>query len=154
MSRTPRTPITDDLVAQVLDAMRDGDSLVVALRIAGIPRQTWYDRADNDPELRRRLLRARNRGHETLLDTTIDVAREAKRSGDAVQVSGAKLEIWAIHERAKRMAPHKYGDRQRIRHDVTMRRAEEMTDDELAAVASGAGIATPPSTPGVADAME
>jgi hypothetical protein len=114
---TAPKPPTPEQVQAILTLIADGThSLRGALREAGIVPSTWYLHAQGNKELAKAIRKVRDFAHDLLLDDTVSLAEQAKESGDPVKIAGVKVEIWAIHERAKRLAPHRYGDRQRLEH--------------------------------------
>lgn len=87
--------------------------------------------------------RAKEAGIDSLAEQCIEIADSTDEDANSRRVR-IDTRLRLLGKWSKR-----YGDK--IQVDATHRKADELPDDELAAIASGTGIVAPPRNPGVAD---
>jgi hypothetical protein len=138
---------------EICERLANGESLMQMCKQPGLPHRGSIMRwlLSDDPQydaFRANYARAREMQAEVLADETIDIADATKRVRKShVAIESARLRIDARKWLAAKMRPKKYGEK--ITHDGSLeirREAKELTDDELAALASaGSGRAPDPA---------
>lgn len=122
-----------ELIDAVLDRMADGEILTAICAEIGFKPSAFSMKAARDPAFRERYERARKEQAATLAE---DVVRVSDEEDDPAK---GRVRADARKWLASRIDPEKFGDKSKT--EVTVRRPGEMTDDELAAAATGAEIA-------------
>jgi len=87
--------------------------------------------------------RAKEAGMDSLAEQCIEIADDPDIPSDQKRVR-IDTRIRLLGKWSKR-----YGDK--VSHEVSVRRAEELNDDELAAIAGSAGAVAPPISAGLTD---
>ena len=142
-----------ELAEEICQRLAEGESLNLICHLPGFPARSTVMRwlLSDEPEhaaFRDSYTRAREMQAEVLADETIDIADGTKHIRKShVAIESARLRIDARKWLAAKLRPKKYGDK--ITHDGSLeirRDAKELTDDELAALASaGSGRAPDPA---------
>lgn len=140
-----------ELADEICQRLAEGESLNQICKLPGFPKRASVMRwlLSDEPEhaaFRDSYARAREMQAEVLADETIDIADGTKRIRKShVAIESARLRIDARKWLAAKLRPKKYGDK--ITHDGALeikRSAQELTDDELAAlITTGSGTRTP-----------
>jgi hypothetical protein len=135
----------DDKQARFIEIIADNGTLDDVARELKVHRTTplrWL-REDDTGELRNQYARARDDQGDLSADEVKDVARRVARG--EIEPSAGKVLIDALKWDAGKRKPKVYGDRVQLDQTVTVKPADQMDDNELAAIAlgSGAGIAAP-----------
>ena len=129
------------VVEEICHRLVEGEAIKSICADPSMPSQTtFYQRMADDLTFRTAIGRAREAQQHAEIERTIELADSA--TVDDWQVK--KLQIWARQWRAAKLAPKVYGEKVTLDATVT-KRAEDMTDDELAAIAAGrSGVGTEP----------
>lgn len=124
---------TDDLAELICIRLADGESLRKICAEADMPdRNTVFRWLNKNADFAAKYARAR----EIQADHMDDLVLETAEGCTSETAQAARVKIDAYKWRAAKLRPKVYGDKQTL--DVTVaKRAEDMTDDELAAIASG-----------------
>lgn len=130
MARPARMAITEEVIAEIEGALIEGHSAPATCKAIGLPLRTWERYVATNRDVYKRIRRARNAGHGNLFDGLVDIPITTSE-----EAAIAKAKAYLIEMRAKRLAPHKYGDKQTIKHDVVKNFA-----DQLRAARERAGI--------------
>jgi len=88
----------------------------------------WFD---THPEFRDLYMRAKEDGAEALADQIVDIADD-----DTISPDSRRVRIDARKWVAMKLKPHKYGDKVQVEANIN-RKLNELSDDELAAIAAG-----------------
>lgn len=154
---TGRPPIySDDLAAQVCSRLAAGESLRAICRDEGMPdRSTVMLWVTNDTGgFSGRYARARDEQLANLADEVLEIADDGSRDykqdaegrdvPDHDHIQRSKLRVDTRKWLLSKLMPKVYGDRLDVNATVS-RAAEDMTDAQLAAIASGsrAGATAP-----------
>ena len=128
------TTYTEEKADKMCELIAEGMSAVQACKSQGVALRSFYAWARDNPEFAAQLTRAREDQADTFADQMCEIA-----DGEP-DVQRAKLKIDARKWIAARMKPKSWGER--TSHELTganggpiMTRAEELTDDQLAAIA-------------------
>lgn len=129
--------ITDKVADELCARISGGEGILEISQSKDMPHEaTIYRRMAVDEAFASRIARAREAQQDHEADVTVRLADKATMEDWQV----IKLRIWARQWRAAKLAPKKYGEKQQIEHagaiGVTIK-AEELTDDELAAKIAG-----------------
>lgn len=143
MSR--QTLYTSELADFIVDELADGKSLVKICAAESMPnRRTVLRWQEANTAFATRCARAREAGaevYEDKIETTADGCTETN-------AQAAKVKISALQWIASKLHPKKYGDRTRFEHTgadggaIITLNANELTDEQLAAIASSGGPAS------------
>lgn len=138
---TRGNPDDPAILDEICNRLVEGEAIRSICADPAMPSQvTFYARMADDPAFRNRIARAREAQQHAEIEKTIELADEATVEDWQVK----KLQIWARQWRAAKLAPKAYGDKLTLDATVT-KRAEDMTDDELAAIAAGRGGVSDPA---------
>lgn len=135
----------------ILDRMAGGESLRTICADKGMPnRSTVFRWLEADEAFRARYALAMDARADALAEEILAIAddgrndtyvdAEGKRVVDWDHIQRSKLRVDARRWMAAKLAPKKYGERVELAGNLTVRPASSMTDDELAAIAGGAGL--------------
>lgn len=126
---------TPELASIICLRLADGDSMRLICAGDDMPAQsTVYFWIAKHPEFSEQYARAREIQGHVLADKAVDEAMMATCKETA---QAANVRFQALKWKAGKLAPKVYGDKQQIEHSGAIRRSQDMTDDELAALASG-----------------
>lgn len=146
---------TPKLADAICAALAAGKSLRTVCKQEGMPSTvTVFAWMRKHPEFLSQYARAKEEAADAQVEEMIDIADDGtndwmeahdkdgscigwKLNGEHVQRS--KLRIDTRKWIAAKMKPKKYGDRLELSGELTHRTADQMTDDELVAIASGSG---------------
>jgi hypothetical protein len=136
----PRNPnITDAVIADAIESVANGVSLVSYCNKNGLCKGTILHRIDQSQELIDRYARAREELVEHLVGELDDIAKE-HADNPAIAKLLCDIRKWI----ASKLMPKKYGDRVEQEVSVRAKSVKEMTDDELnAIIAAAEGKRTP-----------
>jgi hypothetical protein len=137
--RGRQTKKAPDKCAEVVSRISAGEPLTVICADIGVCDDTVRNWADADPAFARDIARARLAGFDAIAFRLRDTARGAGESSGDVQRD--KLIIDTDLKLLAKWDPKRYGERQHI--EMSVKPAQELTDDELARIASGGGTAAP-----------
>ena len=133
----------EQLADAILARLEEGQFLSVICRAAGMPdRATFHRWLDDDESLRNRYARSREAGYALMAEGTIEIA-----DGTGPDYNRDRLRVDARKWYLAHMHPEQWGHRQRLEHTgrggrpIEVGGANGLTDDELAAIASG-GVRT------------
>jgi hypothetical protein len=145
---------TDAVAALICTRLAEGESLREICRDEAMPGQSTVFRwlAANE-EFREQYARAREAQADHMADEILEIADDGKNDWMERNVGEGEIIVVADHEHINRsklrvdarkwlmskVAPKKYGEKIEVAHSGSIRRAEELPDDELAAIASGSG---------------
>ena len=126
-------PITQDQIDTVLDRLSKGDNLLKACERAEIESPTrWYGLLSSDSALADTYARAREASWQVLGEQFLALADD-----ESIEPNSRRIRVDARKWILSKVLPKQYGDR--ITVDATMRKAaDEMSNDELAAIAAQA----------------
>lgn len=152
---------TDEVAMEICTRMADGEGLRTICEDVHMPsRRTvmnWLLDGKH-AEFVHQYGRAREAQADFLAEEIVTISNtpvigtKTKRSKDGVEITSGdmiehrRLQVDARKWYASKLAPKKYGDKLELAGEVAVKRsAAEMTDDELAAIASGAKQHVPES---------
>jgi hypothetical protein len=95
----------DDLVEQLLIAVREGDTLRNACKEAGVPERTVRGWRQSDDELDEQFFRGRLDGTQAKLDMFEDMLKEAQKSGDRNRILAADKLLSHARWEAEKLLP-------------------------------------------------
>ena len=124
-NRAPKKTTAPDWSPRFLARLAETGNILAACRAVGISRSTVYDRRDGDQAFAALMASAL----EDAIDDLEEEARQRARDGSDVLL----MFLLKAHR------PEKYRERHEVKHQGEIRhtvRAEDMTDDELARIAS------------------
>lgn len=132
---------SEDLAELICDRLSDGESLRKICGEGDMPdRKTVFRWINNNASFATKYARAREMQGDFMDDKILAEADEATPETAAL----ARVRIDAYKWRASKLRPKVYGDKLTL--DATVaRRAEDMTDDELAAIAAGRSVIPAPT---------
>jgi len=149
---------TEAIAAEIAERISQGEPLAQICRDERMPGlSTVYDWMDERPDFAGRIARARIAGYDMIAQEALAIADtpaegvveklEPNEAGQLCVVERRREDMLGhrklqVETRLKLLAkwdPKRYGERQTI--EMTVRPAEELTDDELARIASGGGTA-------------
>lgn len=145
---------TDKLADAICERIADGESLRSICRDASMPdKATVFRWLDDKPEFRDQYARAREVQADHMADEIVEISDEAAYEDikvgkkvigvrfDATAVARNKLRVDARKWVAAKLKPKVYGNAVTVKGDpnnpLQVRRAQDLTDDELAALAAG-----------------
>ena len=137
MPRGRKSEYTDAIAQGICERIAEGQSLRAICRDEDMPDRAtvlrWLDAHD---EFAAKYARAR----EVQADLLFEDMQEVADSGSPEDTQRARLRVMTMQWRASKLAPKKYGEKIQTEHSgsVTVRH-EDMSDDELARIASGGG---------------
>lgn len=134
---------TDELAQRVLERITLGDSVLRIARDEGISEGTIRNWMLEGRGLFANSARARELGCDALADQCIEIADDKDMPSDQKRIR-IDTRIRLLGKWSKR-----YGEK--VSHDVTVRPANELSDDELARIAGGSGAAAPAVSAGLTD---
>lgn len=122
----------------LLDEISETGNLTKSCKTHGVNKSNFLLHCSQDADLADRYARAREAGLDAEADRAIQEALEAKDAGLGRLALDARK--WYL----SKLLPHKYGDKVAVAHSGSIRRTDDLGDDELAAIAtSGSGRADP-----------
>lgn len=147
-------PYTDEqkqeLALAICKDVSSGSSVLKACRKKGRPnRDTFYVWLREHPEIQAMYRAALKARAHAFAEEMIDIADSVAKGATPEQIQAARLRIDTRKWNAARMEPTVYGERVRTElanaddKPFRMTTAQELTDDELAAIAAGRGDGTP-----------
>lgn len=138
----------------ILERMAGGESLRAICADKGMPhRATVFRWIEADEAFRARYGLAMDARADALAEEILAIADDGhndtyvddkgNRIVDHDHIQRSKLRCDARKWLASKLAPKKYGDRVELAGNLTVRPASTLSDDELAAIASGAALPAP-----------
>jgi transposase-like protein len=132
----------DDKEARVVEIIALGGTIRSAATEIGVDQSTitrWLQ-DESRVAFRTQYAQAREAQADSFFDEVVDVSRDP-----TIDPATARVRIDALKWAAGKRKPKVYGDRVQLDQTVTVKPADQMDDNELAAIAlgSGAGIAAP-----------
>lgn len=155
---------TQEIADKICERLADGESLRSICEAEEMPSKTTVFRWLNaNPDFRDQYARAREVQADTLFDDILDIADNARndwmeRRGEddaGWQVNGenirrSQVRIEARKWMAGKLRPKVYGDKIDVNHsgELSVRKATELSDDELTALAAAGRTGTTQETQG------
>jgi hypothetical protein len=141
---------TDELAAEICDRLSAGEPLAVICRDEHMPaRRTVSDWRRAHPEFGAAFLEARDEGYDSIAQDCLEIADDGRRDYardedghevvDHDHIQRAKLRVETRLKLLAKWDPRRYGDKVAIEHSGAVRTSRELSDDELARIASGGG---------------
>lgn len=144
---------TEAIADEICERIADGESLRSICTDANMPaKSTVFKWLANNAAFADQYARAREAQADSLTDDILPIADDSrndwlKKWGEEDENAGwvqnaeamrrAQIRIDARKWLAGKLAPKKYGEKQQIEHSGGFKVSRDMTDDELAAIASG-----------------
>lgn len=134
---------SEELATRICSSVAEGKSLRSSARETGLTAPTFLRWCDERHDLAERYARARSLGADVEFEALADLHDEEPKRGpsggvDAGWVAWKRLQIdtakWALSKKA----PKRYGDKMETTHLGRMTIARELSDDDLARIASAA----------------
>jgi hypothetical protein len=146
--RKPGRPSTynDKVATAICERIAGGESLHKVVETDGMPAEgTVYRWLNENAEFREQYTRARERAADRFAAEILEIA-DSVVPRNMLAIEKARIRIDARKWSAGKMAPKKYSDK--FRQEITgadggplvVRKASEMTDDELAALIAGRSV--------------
>lgn len=147
----PASQFTQDTADVICDRLANGESLRGICRDDAMPAQsTVFKWLVDYPLFSEQYARAREAQADFMADEILQIADDGQndtyvdengnKRTDQDVIGRSRLRVDARKWLASKMAPKKYGDRVQteVTGSLSVRSAKDLTDDELAAIASGA----------------
>lgn len=134
---------TDELAERALELIASGATIRKTAREIGVPTMTLWQWVNDGRGLFVHSARAKESGFDAIADECVDIADDPDMPSDQKRIR-IDTRIRLLGKWAKR-----YGDK--VSHEVSVRRADELTDDELAALAGGGRAIAAPVSAGLTD---
>ncbi len=146
------TDYTQELADNICERISTGESLRSICKDADMPRlATIFRWLANNKSFSDQYARAREEQAETLADEIVQIADDGlndtyvdengNQRTDQDVIARSRLRVEARKWVASKLKPKKYGEKmsQEISGSLSIRRASELTDDELASIAAASG---------------
>jgi len=131
---------SEEIAEKILDSLMDGKSLRFICTADDMPHRSTIIRWMSDnADFATRCARAREMQADLMDDLILDTAEETTPENAAA----SRVKIAAYQWRAAKLAPKRYGDKIEVEHAGRVS-LTSMTDEELAAIATGSSPRTSP----------
>jgi hypothetical protein len=144
------TLYSPEIAARVCERIAEGDqSLRAICALPDMPaKATFFRWLTEYPEFAKAYEIAKGEQIDTQVDETVEIADKCKKDADSIRK--ARLQIEARIERAQLLRPKKYGRQLQLTGEgggpIVHKTVNQMSDDELLAVAGRKGGATSSTT--------